>query len=583
MISSLALSLVAFCAPQGSPSQGSPSQASPSQAVEPQQLGLPPTLEEARGSGASASFGPANVGKNLKLNGDRTTRLQNEYSLAINPKNPQNFIASANDYRTGKVKLGHYASLDGGKTIISDGVLPLARGWTDAGDPGCVFDGFGNGYIMGLHFNRRPVAGGLYVHKTTDGGRTFAAPVLAFKASRNLPDKPLITADQRTSGRYAGSLYITFTGFYAAPVGLNCVASHDGGKTWSSPVRMGSGQGTSPAVGPKGELYVSWASRGRIFFNSSINGGASFRGVRSVASISTNPRTLPPTRFRCNSFPTTAVDTSDGPFRGRIHVSWSSRSGASSEIFACYSDNGGTSWSTPKRVNDVAKGDQFFQWMAVDEAGAVFCCWQDRRNDPANRSYESYASASFDGGQTWIRNWKASETSNNPGTTGFIGDYNGLDAQRGRAFATWVDFRNGNQDAYSAAVQADLEFAPQTLSASTGGSVSLPIKAGPARKGQFYLMLASGGTNAGVQLGKALFFLDFDPLLTLSLSIPNVPPFVGFFGKLGAGGISTLPKFSAPAGLLTPLAGKSISFAFVLLDKSLLTYGSNPVTVRVSN
>lgn len=572
MITSMTLSILASCVLQG-----------PADPVVPTQLGLPPTLEEAMGRGGSASVGPANVGKNLKLNLDTTTRLQNEYSLAINPRNPQNFIASANDYRTGKVKLGRYTSLDGGKTIVADGVLPLASGWSDAGDPGCVFDGFGNGYIMGLHFNRSPVAGGLYVHKTTDGGRTFQAPVLAFSAPRNLPDKPLITCDQRTSGAYAGSLYITFTGFYAAPSGLNCVTSRDGGKTWSRPVYMGSGQGTSPAVGPNGELYVSWASGNSIRFNRSTNGGASFAGQRTIATMSRNPSPLPPTRFRCNSFPTTAVDTSTGPYRGRIHVSWSSRSGGSSEIFAIYSDNGGTTWSTPQRVNDATNGDQFFQWMAVDEAGAVFCCWQDRRNDPSNASHECYASASFDGGATWIRNWKASETKNNPGSSTFIGDYNGLDAQRGRAFATWVDFRNGNQDAYAAEVQADLEFAPVQLSATTGGTVDLPIKAGPARKDQFYLMLASGGTNAGAQLGKATFFLDFDPLLSLSLAIPNLAPFVGFFGKLGNGGISNAPKFSAPAGLLTPLAGKSISFAFVLLDNQELTYGSNPVTVDITN
>ncbi|MCA8969950.1 MAG: exo-alpha-sialidase [Planctomycetes bacterium] len=566
----LAFSLVALACP------------APQDGPEPE-FGFPPTLEEARGEGGHATVGPLNVGKNLRMNGDNTQTLQNEYSLAINPTDRQNFLASSNDYRNGVPILGHYASLDGGKTIVSDGVLPLA-GWQNSGDPAVAFDGFGNGYIMGLHFNRSPLTGALFIHKTRDGGRTFDAPKLAFAAAGNLPDKPYITIDQRTSGTYAGSIYITFTGFYSAPSGLQCVSSRDGGATWSSPVAIGSGQGTSPAIGPNGEVYVSWYSTTTIQFRASTNGGTSFGPTRTVAPIVRIPNRLSPTSFRAYSFPTTAVDRSNGPFRGRIHVSWASMNGSTADVFACYSDNAGATWSTPKVVNDSSTGDQFMQWMAVDESGAVFCCWQDRRNDINNRKHECFASASFDGGVTWTKNWLVSETQNDPGSSGFIGDYNGLDALAGRAFATWVDFRNGSQDAYTAAVQADLEFAPVTLSAAAGGTVDLPIKAGPARVGQYYLLVASLGTNAGYKLGDATFFLDLDPLFVLSATVPNQGPFVNTFGVLGAGGFATpSPKFAATPGLLASLAGQSISFGYVLLDKQRFTYGSNPVTVRVTN
>ena len=545
------------------------------------QLHYPPTFEEVFGAGAKA---PANVGKNLRFNRDNTTKSQNEYSIAINPKNPNNILASANDYRTGRPTLGRYASLDGGKTVAADGVLPLA-GWTDSGDPSVGFDGHGNGYIMGLHFVRSPLSGALFIHKTSDGGKTFQTPIRAFAASGNLPDKPLLTIDQRTSGRFAGSLYITFTGFFRAPTGLQCIHSRDQGKTWSRPVRIGSGQGTSPAIGPNGEVYVSWYSNNSILFNSSLDGGASWRGVRRVATISRNPSPLSPTRFRCNSFPSTTVDRSTGPFRGRIHVCWSSRSGGSSEIFASYSSNGGTTWSSPVRVNDATQGDQYFQWMASDEAGAVFACWHDRRADATNRSHECYASASYDGGRTWTKNWKASETSNNPGTATFLGDYNGMDALRGRAYATWVDLRNGNQDLYTAAIQTDLEFSPTSLSASAGGTVQLPIKAGPARQGRFYLLLANAtGVGSGIRIGQATLWLKIDPLLLLSIGASNFPPFLSFQGLLRAGGIpSTQPRFTVPAGLLNPLVGNDVSFAYLLLDaKPDFTYGSNPVSVRIT-
>lgn len=547
--------------------------------------GYPPTFEEAFGHGAQSLVGPQNVGKNVLVSNDAPNRWQHEYSIAINPRNPNQVLASSNDYRTGRVKLGRHASFDGGKTFSADGVLPLASGWTDAGDPGVCFDGFGNGYIMGLHFTRSPFAGAIQIHKTTDGGRSFAAPVRAFSSSGNLPDKPLITADQRTSGPFAGSLYVTFTGFFRAPTGLQLIYSRNGGTTWSSPRPIGTGQGTSPAVGPNGEVYIAWQAGSAIQINRSFNGGQSFAGVRSVARISRNPSPLSPTRFRCNSFPSCAVDRSNGPHRGRVHVTWSSRRSGSSEIFASYSDDRGATWSSPRIINDRTNGDQFFQWMAVDEAGAVFCCWMDRRNDPSNRSYECYATASMNGGVTWLRNWKASETLNNPGSSSFLGDYNGLDARRGRAFATWVDFRRGNQDLYTAAIQSDLEFSPVQLSAAAGGTVQLPIKAGPARANDAYVLLASGGTNAGIQIGNANFVLNIDPILSLSLAALNQPPFVGFLGTLGTGGIpSTQPRFVAAPGLLAPLAGRSLSFAFLTIDGSNgFDYGSNPVTVQISN
>lgn len=544
-------------------------------------FGFPPLFEVVRGASA---VGPLNVGKNLRLNRDNTSRWQNEYSVAVNPTDPDNLLASANDYRSGQPVLGHYASLDGGKTVVSDGILPLV-GWLNSGDPAVGFDGFGNGYIVGLHFNRRPLTGALYVHKTTDGGRTFQAPVRAFFVSGNLPDKPMLAIDQRTKGSFAGSLYITFTGFFRSPVGLQVIHSRDGGRTWSKPVGIGTGQGTSPAVGPDGQLYVAWQSGNSIQFNASTNGGVSFSGARVIASITRNPSPLPGTRFRCNSFPTVAVDRSNGPYRGRIHVCWSSRSGGSSEIFAIHSSDGGRTWSKPVRVNDVARGDQYFQWLAVDEAGTVFASWHDRRDDPANRAHACYASASYDGGRTWVKNWKVSETVNDPGNTGFLGDYNGLDARAGRAFPTWVDLRRGNQDAYTAPLQTDLEFSPPTLSAAAGGTVALPIKAGPARAGQSYFLLANfTGVGPGVRIGEAVFYLNHDPLVDVSFTLANTPPFLHFGGTLGAGGQpAASPRFQAPPGLLAPAVGLDLSFAYLLLDRTTgFTYGSRPVSVRIT-
>jgi hypothetical protein len=544
-------------------------------------VAVPPHLVH---PGATRSQGPENVGMNLKLNRDTGTAAQNEFGIAVNPRDADNVLACANDYRSSPVKCGFFASLDGARTVAADGVLPLAGGFPESGDPTCGFDAQGNGYVLGLHFLRSPQSGGLYLHKTTDGGRTFLAPMQVFRAASNLPDKPYLAIDPRTSGTFAGSFYVTFTGFGSAPTGLQCVYSRDGGQNWSAPVAIGSGQGTSPAVGPNGEVYVAWQSGGAIRCNVSTDGGASFLGARTIATITQNPSPLPPTSFRCNSFPSCAVDHSSGPYRGRVHVCWSSRVGSSSEILAVSSSDGGANWTAPVRVNDVTTGDQFFQWVTVDERGTVFACWQDRRHDPANRRIDCYASASYDGGATWIPNWRVSEVSSDPGSSSFIGDYSGIAAARGRCFPAWVDIQSGNQDAYTAPVVADLEVAPVAFSAAAGATIDLPVKCGPAFAGaSFVLFMNASGTNAGVQVGAATVYLNWDPLVDLSFALRNQAPFVHTFGVLGAGGIpATQPQFTPAPGLCTPLVGLQLGFEALLFTPTLgPLYGSNPVLVRV--
>lgn len=535
--------------------------------------------------GAHDRGGARNVGANLRMNRDATSNSQNEYSIAIDPRRPDVFLAGANDYRTGPVKVGFFASHDGGRTIVNDGVMPLVAPFAEAGDPAIAYDGFGNGYVLALDFNRSPLAGALVLHRTNDGGLTFQPPHVAFQVPGNLPDKPYIAADQRTAGTFAGSLYVTFTGFGAAPTALQCIRSRDQGNTWSGPVALGSGQGTSPAVGPNGEVYVSWQTGNEIRFNRSTDGGATFAGERTIQNITANPSPLPPTIFRCNSFPSTAADGSSGPYRGRVHVCWSSRVANSSAIFAIHSDDGGITWSPAVRVDDAASGDQFFQWITVDEAGTVFACWHDRRNDPQNRAYDCYASASYDGGTTWIPNWRVSEVISDPANSGFIGDYSGIAAARGRCFPTWCDLRNGNQDAYTAPVQADLEIGAASLSSSAGGSVALPIKAGPRYAGQLYVVVANfSGTSAGTPIGAATFFLNPDPLVEVSLLLGNFAPFTMFQGLLGAGGIPpSQPRFDPPPGLIPFFVGLDLHFVYLLVDGTpAFTYGSNPVRLSIT-
>src|SRR2546426_1812162 len=73
-----------------------------------------------------------------------TPGAQNEVSIAVNPTNPLNIIATANDYRGGDAWCGVYATRDGGRTWLEQ-LLPPGRGPPLPGGFGQSGGGVGGG------------------------------------------------------------------------------------------------------------------------------------------------------------------------------------------------------------------------------------------------------------------------------------------------------------------------------------------------------------------------------------------------------------------------------------------------------
>lgn len=144
-----------------------------------------------------------------------------------------------------------------------------------------------------------------------------------------------------------GYLYLSFTRNLAVADGqyqctIQFVRSLDGGTTWSAPQVLSSGiasNGSRPAVGPDGELYVMWedfAAR-QVVGRRSSDFGTSFGPAFVVGEIRDNLGTLPPNWLSpprvnpaitpghwtvASDFPSLAVDRSNGPYRGRIYATW---------------------------------------------------------------------------------------------------------------------------------------------------------------------------------------------------------------------------------------------------------------------
>jgi uncharacterized repeat protein (TIGR01451 family) len=438
--------------------------------------------------GAASGVGPGAVasvplGMNVLCNQDPGVEPQNEPSIVVNPLDSAHVIASSNDYRLresgGDVHPGYYASFDGGLTWPGDGVIDLSSipQAEAGGDPALAIHDLNNVYFAYIAFHRTiDDVGGVYVSKSTDGGLSWAAPVgVAYNTQSVFHDKEYITVDA-TGGPYDGYVYVSWTRFeFSSPIYFS--RSTDGGATFSTPMEISdtsysSNQGSIPAVGPNGEVYVVWYNynTGGQRMAVSLDGGATFGTPFPVASVNAIPSPLPGGNFRVNSFPTQAIDQNTG----NLYVAWNDYVNGDADIYFVRSVDDGQNWSSPMRINDDPLGNdyhQFFPWLTVAPDGDVYIGWFDSRHDPDPYTtpfyYDEYVAVSADEGLTFSPNARISTVSADSSTDfdgQFIGDYSGIAATEDFVYPAWVDTRRGNQDIFTQnGLVSGEKFAPGTV------------------------------------------------------------------------------------------------------------------------
>ncbi len=326
--------------------------------------------------------------------------------------------------------MGYSRSSDGGASFNDLGLMPPPAGpppGFNFGDPGLVADGQGNFYASAIVFDVTRPSGFMSpvgVSKSTDGGLTFNAPVSPVPSGSpgtfHFADKEFIAVDT-TGGPFDGDVYLSWTDFqfnprtgFEAPITFS--RSTDGGTSFSAPIRVSFGgpseivQGSEPAVGPNGEVYVAWFRwspvPSGVFIAKSTNGGGSFGPPIPVASLKWIGFGVPlqflPSlsgNFRVNSFPRIDVD----PVNGNVYITFaangSGAGGDGADVFFTRSTDGGATWSVPVRVNDDGtKNDQFFPDIAVNQDGVIEAMWYDRRLDASNLKIDVFRAQSMDGG-----------------------------------------------------------------------------------------------------------------------------------------------------------------------------------------
>ena len=460
-------------------------------------------------------------------------RMQNEPTLALDPRNPMVRTSGSNDYCTvptnGDAWAGFYRSADGGATW-DDSLLPgylhdgssqglaspvhtMALGGAfAAGDPVQAWDTNGNLFFMGNNFNRgtengvsptfRDNTGDVWVAtyapsnpsaNTTDGSRYMRTVILASNVfgEGSFNDKTGIQVDQ-TGSPFAGTVYAAWSDFHGSGCNeIDISRSTDHGATFSAPLKISSficnNQGPNIAIGPAGQVYVSWfgqvsGSFGQntralgAAFVSSRDGGATF----SMATIA-----VPFDPFVSNAFSGNgARQCGDGPFAcpsgqtfprfdlaqptiatdgGAIYMAFMVRlqSGQGQTQFTKSTD-GGATWSNRSPVDAQSTGHQFFPWISAS-GGRLSVAYYDSRldgnyspnrapcNDAAGHGSACLAvwySASTDGGATWSHQ-QLTDALTNPNLeqfggrrVPFIGDYIMVSSVGTSIAAVWTDERD---------------------------------------------------------------------------------------------------------------------------------------------
>ena len=411
-----------------------------------------------------------------------TARNPAEVSIAINPKNPDNIIAGAlqiGQPPRPRASSYNYVTFDGGKTwktVPTPNPSNLVQG-----DDIIVFSNDGIAYHVHLSFDgirqaRPPRAeNGMIVNVSKDGGNTWSngtAAVNHVNTVTPFEDKPGMVVDNATASRFKGNVYVAWTRFdvYGSSnpehrTQIYFTRSTDQGQTFSMPFQISDNggdcldsdntvEGAVPAVGPNGEVYVVWAGPLGLVFDKSTDGGVTFGKDRVIGDLPGGWDFSVEGLTRANGMPVTGVDLSNGPNKGTLYVNWIDARNGDPDVFVMSSRDGGTTWSSPVRVNDdpVKNGKvQFFTWMAVDPAdGSINIVFYDRRYGTGTQTGLTLA-RSVDGGRSFV-NHKIDLPQFNANNRVFFGDYSGISAYDGRVVPAFMHFDNSNALAISVAL-----------------------------------------------------------------------------------------------------------------------------------
>ena len=383
-----------------------------------------------------------------------------EPCLAVNPHDPRNLLGACIAHDGGGTQIAAYASFDAGASWRSLGGLEDSA---NGRDPTVTFDAAGRGYVCANTDD-------LHVWWTDDGGRTFAAPVLATKGHKL--DHPWLAADPAPGPSSATYLYGAWTGPDNRQLELG--RSADGGRSFQAPRVLDTVRGpeqanfASPMVaaghgGSVHAIYGLWpplppglprpkfAAPIRVI--SSTDRGESWGRPVELGTGVMEIRVQPDTNGL--GLPSIVASSSRDLAAAAFVVH---QPGASfADIAVCLSRDRGRSWTAPRTVPRAGADTFYLQpQLAMDEAGRLaLSAFAYRRGlvdvvllvaEPATVRFGRpvrVTSRPFD---------PARGTLSGKHGAWWIGDYQGLASAAGRVHPFWNDPRTGRLELFTASL-----------------------------------------------------------------------------------------------------------------------------------
>jgi len=355
---------------------------------------------------------------------DQTT--QSETTIGVHGSN---VVVGFNDSQAALLALtagadltGYAYSTDGGSSFTDAGSLPNAPAFINLGDPWLGTDRSGNFYYSNLMIDGTTGDLDIGVAKSTNGGKTFAAPTKV-SPSNDLfyfGDKDALAVGPDPTTKTSDDIYVAWDDQFLDQnfnffTGLPVARSTDGGQTWhvtyadkvpadTTGCSFTQYIGATPAVAPSGTLYVAaekisvddpGCTGGTLTFSEvlfgSANGGQSFVGHQIATVTETGDLNLGPGMVMRNlEFPSIAVAPN-----GTVYVAWNDGSSGNSNIRLAASTNNGYSWTRSWATQGTL--DKVQPALSADGSGLHLIYYQ--RN--TNNTLDVLAANSTNGGATF--------------------------------------------------------------------------------------------------------------------------------------------------------------------------------------
>src|SRR4051794_22233815 len=311
------------------------------------------------------------MASDFRISGASSTS-RSEADIRVNYGNTQQIIAASNDI--GNSTQAQFFSTDGG-TTWGQNTVTLQTGDSFNSDPAVDWTSDGTAWTVTIGINAAQTNLQLRAYKSTDAGATWTFDSTPSGSQTNV-DREIFWVDHSPTSSFRDQMYLTWHTGVPVQFARRTTGT---GAAWQTPIQISGSETTGMGIGgdvktnADGDVFVFWqdgdGSR-KIYLAKSIDGGVTFGTVVTIASIFPSSRKI---SIPADAGRQTRVYVSGGAWKTSskdlVYAVWADLSGDSgctsgngpgtsvssackSRIWFARSTDGGSTWSSPVKLNN---------------------------------------------------------------------------------------------------------------------------------------------------------------------------------------------------------------------------------------